>query len=37
MPPVTIKGNSIPVGRIVRGNSKTLRFDPITDWIILDL
>lgn len=37
MPPVTIKGNSIPVGRIVRGNSKTMRFDPITDWIILDL
>ena len=37
MPPVTIKGNSIPVGRIVRGNSKTGKFDPITDWIILDL
>ena len=37
MPPVTIKGNSIPVGRVVRGNSKTLKFDPITDWIILDL
>jgi branched-chain amino acid transport system substrate-binding protein len=36
MPPVTIKGNSIPVGRIVRGNSKTGKFDPITDWIILD-
>ena len=37
MPPVTIKGNSIPVGRMVRGNSKTGKFDPITDWIILDL
>jgi branched-chain amino acid transport system substrate-binding protein len=37
MPPVTIKGNSIPVGRIVKGNSKTKQFDPITDWIILDL
>jgi branched-chain amino acid transport system substrate-binding protein len=37
MPPVTIKGNSIPVGRVVRGNSKTMRFDPITDWIVLDL
>jgi branched-chain amino acid transport system substrate-binding protein len=37
MPPVTIKGNSIPVGRVVRGNSKTMRFDPITDWTILDL
>ena len=36
MPPVTIKNNSIPVGRIVRGNSKTGRFDPITDWITLD-
>ena len=23
MPPVTIKDNSIPVGRVVRGNSKT--------------
>ena len=37
MPPVTIKGNSIPVGRVVRGNSKTRKFDPITDWIVLDL
>jgi branched-chain amino acid transport system substrate-binding protein len=37
MPPVTIKGNSIPVGRVVKGNSKTKQFDPITDWIILDL
>ncbi len=36
MPPVTIKNNSIPVGRVVRGNSKTGRFDPITDWITLD-
>ncbi|MGM0426228.1 MAG: ABC transporter substrate-binding protein [Thermodesulfobacteriota bacterium] len=36
MPPVTIKGNSIPVGRIVRGNSKTKQFDPISDWIRLD-
>jgi branched-chain amino acid transport system substrate-binding protein len=37
MPPVTIKGNSIPVGRVVKGNSKTKQFDPITDWVILDL
>jgi branched-chain amino acid transport system substrate-binding protein len=37
MPPVTIKGNSIPVGRVVKGNSKTKQFDNITDWIILDL
>jgi branched-chain amino acid transport system substrate-binding protein len=36
MPPVTIKNNSIPVGRIVRGNSKTKKFDPISDWIWLD-
>lgn len=36
MPPVTIKNNSVPVGRIVRGNSKTGRFDPITDWITLE-
>jgi len=36
MPPVTIKNNSIPVGRIVRGNSKTKQFDPISDWIWLD-
>jgi branched-chain amino acid transport system substrate-binding protein len=36
MPPVTIKNNSIPVGRVVRGNSKTGRFDPIIDWTTLD-
>ena len=37
MPPVTIsKNNSIPVGRIVRGNPKTLKFDPVSDWISLD-
>jgi branched-chain amino acid transport system substrate-binding protein len=36
MPPVTIKDNSIPVGRVYRGNSKTVRFDPISDWIRLD-
>lgn len=36
MPPVTMKNNSIPVGRIVRGNAKTLEFDPISDWIYLD-
>jgi branched-chain amino acid transport system substrate-binding protein len=36
MPAVTIRNNSVPVGRIVRGNSKTGRFDPITDWITLD-
>ena len=36
MPPVTVKNNSIPVGRIVRGNSKTKQFDPISDWIWLN-
>lgn len=37
MPPVTIsKDNSIPVGRVVRGNPKTLKFDPVSDWIHLD-
>jgi len=36
MPPVTIKNNSIPVGRVVRGNSQTLKFDPVSDWISLD-
>jgi branched-chain amino acid transport system substrate-binding protein len=36
MPPVTMVDNSIPVGRIVRGNPKTLKFDPISDWITLD-
>jgi len=37
MPPVTIsKNHSIPVGRIVRGNPKTLKFDPVSDWIFLD-
>jgi branched-chain amino acid transport system substrate-binding protein len=35
MPPVTMIHNSIPVGRIVRGNAKTMQFDPITDWIHL--
>jgi branched-chain amino acid transport system substrate-binding protein len=36
MPPVTIRNNSIPVGRIMRGNSKTMQFDPISDWIVLE-
>jgi branched-chain amino acid transport system substrate-binding protein len=35
MPPVTMVNNSIPVGRIVRGNPQTLKFDPISDWITL--
>jgi branched-chain amino acid transport system substrate-binding protein len=37
MPPVTIsKNHSIPIGRIVRGNAKTLKFDSVSDWISLD-
>jgi branched-chain amino acid transport system substrate-binding protein len=36
MPPVTIKDNSIPVGRVYRGNASTMRFDPISDWIRMD-
>ena len=36
MPPVTIKDNSIPVGRVYRGNSTTMGFDPISDWIRMD-
>jgi branched-chain amino acid transport system substrate-binding protein len=36
MPPVTIKDNSIPVGRVYRGNATTKRFDPISDWIRMD-
>jgi branched-chain amino acid transport system substrate-binding protein len=36
MPPVTMKNNSVPVGKIVRGNSKTLKFDSVSGWIYLD-
>ena len=34
--PVSFKNNSIPVGRIYRGNSATGRLDPVSDWIRLD-
>ncbi len=34
--PVTFKNNSIPVGRIYRGNSTTGLMDPVSDWIRLD-
>ena len=34
--PVTFKNNSIPVGRIYRGNSATGLMDPVSDWIRLD-
>jgi branched-chain amino acid transport system substrate-binding protein len=36
MPPVTIRDNSIPVGRVYRGNPATMKFDPISDWVKLD-
>ncbi len=36
MPPVTIVNNSVPVGRIYRGNAKTRQFDPISDWIVIE-
>jgi branched-chain amino acid transport system substrate-binding protein len=36
MPPVTIKDNSIPVGRVYRGNASTMKFDPVSDWIRMD-
>ena len=34
--PVTFRNNSIPVGRIYRGNAATGRMDPVSDWIVLD-
>lgn len=34
--PVSVKNNSIPVGRIYKGNSTTGRMDPVSDWIQLD-
>lgn len=36
MPPVTVRDNSIPVGRAYRGNPATAKFDPISDWVRLD-
>ena len=37
MLPVTIsKNHSIPVGRVMKGNPKTMKFDPVSDWISLD-
>ena len=34
--PVTFRNNSIPAGRIYKGNSATGRMDPVSDWIVLD-
>ncbi len=34
--PVSFKNNSIPVGRIYKGNSATGLMEPVSDWIRLD-
>lgn len=34
--PVTIRGNSIPVGRIYRADTKAKRMVPASDWIVLE-
>jgi len=34
--PITIKGNSIPVGRIYRADMKAQKMVPVSDWIHLD-
>ncbi|HEX7045221.1 MAG TPA: ABC transporter substrate-binding protein [Burkholderiales bacterium] len=34
--PITIKGNSIPVGRIYRADMKAQKMVPVSDWIRLD-
>lgn len=34
--PITIKGNSIPVGRIYKADMKQKKMLPVSDWITLD-
>ncbi|MFP5400090.1 MAG: ABC transporter substrate-binding protein [Gammaproteobacteria bacterium] len=34
--PITIKGNSIPVGRIYRADTKAQKMVPASDWITVD-
>ncbi|CFN67334.1 amino acids binding protein [Bordetella pertussis] len=34
--PISIKGNSIPVGRIYRADAKQKKMLPVSDWIVLD-
>jgi len=34
--PITIKGNSIPVGRIYQADVKQKRMVPASDWIVLE-
>lgn len=33
--PITIKGNSIPVGRIYQADFKQKKMLPASDWIVL--
>ena len=33
--PISIKGNSIPVGRIYRADTKQKQMVPASDWIVL--
>ena len=34
--PVTLRGNTIPVGRIYRADTKARRMVPASDWIVLE-
>lgn len=34
--PVTVKGNSIPIGRIYRADTKQKKMVPASDWIVLE-
>ena len=34
--PITIKGNSVPVGRIYKADMKAQRMVPVSDWMTLD-
>ena len=34
--PITIRGNTIPVGRIYRADTKAKRMVPASDWIVLE-
>lgn len=34
--PITIRGNSIPVGRIYRADASAGRMVPVSDWIVLE-
>ena len=34
--PVSVRNNSIPVGRIYKGNSATGSLDAVSDWIVLE-